>query len=161
MKYCPECASAITQVTIDGENRLACSKECGFVFWNNPIPVAAALIEINGQYLLARNKEWPEGFFSLISGFIEAGESPETSITRETNEELGLNATEVQFLGHYPFPEMNQLLITYLVKTKGDIKLSPELSEYKLLSESELLAYDFGVLKLGQLVVEKWQKNKA
>jgi len=77
MKYCPRCASPLVLKVIDGAERKACSqadsndssKNCGFVDWNNPIPVAGALIEINGKYLLARNYAWPEGFFSLISGF--------------------------------------------------------------------------------------------
>lgn len=93
MKYCPQCASKINDKSVDGESRLACSKECGYIFWNNPIPVSAGLVEINGKYLLARNKTWPEGFFSLITGFIETGESPGGAIKRETEEELGLKAT--------------------------------------------------------------------
>lgn len=161
MKYCPECTSEMNTRSVDGENRLACSKKCGYVFWNNPIPVSAGLIEINGEYLLARNQAWPENFFSLISGFIETGESPESAIKRETEEELGLKAISVEFIGHYPFPPMNQLMIAYVVKTEGEINLSDELSEYKLLSMADLVSYDFGVLKLGRIVVDQWLSQKA
>jgi len=171
MKYCPQCASPLVLKVIDGAERKACSqagskdssknssKNCSFVHWNNPIPVAAALIEINGKYLLARNHAWPEGFFSLISGFIEAGESPEISIAREVMEEVGLKAVSTEFIGHFPFPEMNQLIIAFGVKAEGDIKLNEELLEYKLLSQEELAGYDFGMLKLGRLVADKWAEN--
>ena len=161
MKYCPECTSEITTFTIDGESRLACSKECGYVFWNNPIPVSAGLIEINGKFLLARNQTWPKGFFSLISGFIEGGESPENAMIRETEEELGLKTISVEFIGHYPFPPMNQLMIAFVVKAEGGINLSDELSEYILLSKSELVSYDFGALKLGRIVVDQWLSKQA
>ena len=156
MKYCSKCGSKLNFREVDGERRFACSDECGYVFWNNPIPVSAGLIEINGKYWLARNATWPENFYSLISGFIEAGESPENAIKRETMEELGLNAISAEFIGHYPFPQMNQLMITYVVKTEGSITLSDELSDYILLSKSELISYDFGALKLGRIVVDEW-----
>mgnify|MGYP005991870421 CR=1 FL=1 len=161
MKYCPECASEMNTRTIDIEKRLACSQECGYVFWNNPVPVSVALIEINGKFLLARNASWPKGFFSLISGFIETGESPEITIKRETEEELGLKATSVEFIGHFPFPQMNQLMIAYFVKAEGKINLSEELSEYIILSKAELESYDFGVLKLGRIVVEQWLSKNS
>lgn len=160
MKYCPECTSEMDTQSINGEDRLACSTECGYVFWANPIPVSAALIEINGEYLLARNQAWPKGFFSLISGFIEVGENPKSAIIRETEEELGLKATSLEFIGHYPFPQMNQLLIAYVVKAEGEIKLSDELSEYKLLSMTDLKSYNFGGLKLGRIVVDQWLSRK-
>lgn len=164
MKYCPQCASALVLKKIDATDYKVCSgsdikgnsRGCGFVHWNNPIPVAAALVEINGQYLLARNQGWPEGFFSLLSGFIESGESPEVCIKREVMEEVGLSSLEVHFLGHFPFDVMNQLIIAFVVKAKGNIKLSDELAEYKLLSREELASYDFGMLKLGRLVADKW-----
>jgi NADH pyrophosphatase NudC (nudix superfamily) len=156
VKYCPDCANQLNTQLIDDKSRLVCSDECGYIFWNNPIPVSAGLIEINGKYLLARNHAWPKGFYSLISGFIEAGESPENAIKRETKEELGLKTISIEFIGHYPFPLMNQLMISYVVKTEGKIDLSEELSEYILLSKSELAAYDFGVLKLGRTVVDQW-----
>ena len=47
-------------------------------------------------------------------------------------------------------------MIVYVVKTEGEINISDELSEYKLLSKSELKTYDFGVLKLGRTVVDQW-----
>jgi NAD+ diphosphatase len=168
MKYCPQCASLLALKIIDGVERKACSqasinisaqantKECSFVDWNNPTPVAAALIEINGKYLLARNHAWPEGFFSLISGFIEAGESPEISIEREVMEEVGLKAVSTHFIGHFPFPAMNQLIIAFGVKAEGEIQLNEELLEYKLLSKEELANYDFDMLKLGRFVADKW-----
>jgi len=38
-------------------------------------PVVAAIIEHEGQVLLARGKNWPEKMFALVTGFLEADES--------------------------------------------------------------------------------------
>ena len=157
MKYCPDCTSELISIPMDGVHRLTCASNCGFVNWNNPIPVVAGLIEVDGQYVLARNTQWPEGFFSLISGFVETAEDPELAMLRETEEELGLIAQSCLFIGHYPFPQMNQLIIAYVVKASGKVVTNEEIAETLLLSKDELLNYDFGPLILGDLVVKKWQ----
>ncbi|MHB0874031.1 MAG: hypothetical protein ACYC1J_11450, partial [Acidithiobacillus ferrooxidans] len=72
MKYCPQCANELQGRVIDGISRLACpSSECGFVHWDNPIPVVAGLIYRDGKYIIARNTKWPSGMFSLVTGFLE------------------------------------------------------------------------------------------
>jgi NAD+ diphosphatase len=55
--------------------------------------VLAAVIECTdreGQLLLARNAAWPGRMFGLITGFMEAGETPEDGIRREVAEETSL-----------------------------------------------------------------------
>ena len=43
-----------------------------------------------GQVLLARNAAWPMPFYGLITGFMEAGETPEMAAIREVQEETGI-----------------------------------------------------------------------
>jgi hypothetical protein len=64
------------------KERLRCPA-CGFTHWNNPTPVLAAVIEYDGQVLLARNAAWPGKMYALITGFMEAGETPQEGIMRE------------------------------------------------------------------------------
>ena len=56
-KFCPQCATAlafITQAEDGGDKmRLRCPA-CNYTHWNNPVPVLAAVIEYDGQILLAR-----------------------------------------------------------------------------------------------------------
>ena len=59
--------------------RLRCPA-CEWTHWNNPTPVLAAIVEIDGKVLLARNAVWPAKMFALITGFMEAGESPQEGI---------------------------------------------------------------------------------
>ena len=57
-KFCSQCATpleTVMQLEDGGEKaRLRCPA-CGYTHWNNPTPVLAAVIEYNGQILLARN----------------------------------------------------------------------------------------------------------
>src|SRR5659263_399175 len=129
-KFCPQCATPlapITQVEDSGEKeRLRCAA-CGFTHWNNPTPVLAAVIEYEGQILLAQNAAWPGKMFALITGFMEAGETPQGGIAREIKEETSLDATELNLIGVYDFQRMNQIIIAYHALCRGEVTLSPEL----------------------------------
>ena len=149
-KFCPVCATALAWITAaeDGGDtaRLRCPA-CGFTHWNNPTPVLAAVIECvdrDGQVLLARNAAWPGRFFGLITGFMEAGETPEEGIRREIAEETALGVDSLQLLGVWDFQRMNQIIIAYHAAARGEIRLSPELAEYKLLAPQDVRCWPQG-----------------
>lgn len=118
--------------------RLRCPA-CGFTHWNNPTPVLAAVIEYHGQVLLARNAAWTGKMYALITGFMEAGETPQGGIEREIKEETNLDTSSLDLIGVYDFQRMNQVIIAYHAVCTGEVSLSPELVDYRL--------YDLGKLK--------------
>lgn len=132
-KFCPRCATPLDSAPVDGgPARLRCPS-CEFVHWDNPVPVVAAIVEHEGGIILARNRAWPQKFFALITGFLEKDDpDPASGVLREVEEELGLSTARVsEFVGHYPFPRMNQLIIAYHVVAQGEIVLGEELVEYR------------------------------
>lgn len=144
-KFCPRCAKPLERVTYDGMQRDRCpDPSCGFVHWNNPVPVVAAVIEHEGKVLLARNKLWPAKFFGLVTGFLEKDETPEGGVLREVKEEVGLDGRLAGFVGHYGFPQMNQLIIAFHVQAEGPITLNDELAEYKLLEPKDVRPWPSG-----------------
>jgi NAD+ diphosphatase len=146
-RFCPECAAELALVTQaeDGGDkaRLRCTV-CGFTHWNNPTPVLAAVVEVDGKVLLARNAAWPGKRFALITGFMEAGESPEEGIAREIAEETNLQTQALKLIGVYDFQRMNQVIIAYHAVCGGDVKLSPELLEYRLLALEDIKCWPTG-----------------
>jgi NAD+ diphosphatase len=146
-QYCPQCATKLqlsVQMEDGGEKeRLRCPA-CEFTHWNNPTPVLAAIVEYNGQILLARNAAWQGKMFALITGFMEAGESPQSGIAREVKEETNLDCSEVNLVGAYDFQRMNQVIIAYHVVAHGEIALSPELAEYKLFDYDKIKCWPAG-----------------
>ena len=134
-------------ITLDEDSgpkaRLRCPA-CGFTHWNNPTPVLAAIVEIGGKVLLARNAAWPGKMFALITGFMEAGESPQEGIAREVKEETNLDVRSTQLVGAYEFLRMNQVIIAYHVEAEGEVRLSPELADYKLYDLADLRCWPAG-----------------
>ena len=123
--------------------RLRCPA-CEWAHWNNPTPVLAAVVELNGQVLLARNAAWPGKMFAPITGFMEAGESPQEGVAREVKEETSLDVRSIQMIGAYEFIRMNQVIIAYHVVAEGEVKLSPELVDYRLYDLHELKCWPAG-----------------
>ena len=141
-RFCPNCATAlaaVSQIEDGGEKTLLRCPACDYTHWNNPTPVLAAVIEYEGKVLLARNAAWPGKMFALITGFMEAGETPQGGIAREIKEETSLETTALDLIGVYDFQRMNQVIIAYHAVCHGEVVLSPELAEYRL--------YDFDQLK--------------
>jgi NADH pyrophosphatase NudC (nudix superfamily) len=134
-KFCPQCATPLgwlEHLEDSGPKlRLRCAA-CGWTHWNNPTPVLAGIIEYRGQVLLARNAAWPAKMFALITGFMEAGETPQEGIAREIKEETNLEASELNLVGVYDFQRMNQVIIAYHAVADGEVRLSPELVDYRL-----------------------------
>ena len=123
--------------------RLRCPA-CDFTHWNNPTPVLAAVVQYRGQILLARNAAWPGKMFALITGFMEAGETPEAGIAREVKEETSLDCSAVNLIGVYDFQRMNQVIIAYHVVADGEVALSAELVEYKLYDYDKIKCWPAG-----------------
>jgi len=144
MKFCPQCGHPLKSADMAGRERLVCSAECGFVFWDNPVPVVAGIVEFRDAVILIRNKEWPEKYRGIVAGFLEKNESPESGILRELREELGLEGEIVSFVGNYAFPMKNQVVLAYHIKAHGEITLGDELAAYELVPPSQLKPWPIG-----------------
>jgi NAD+ diphosphatase len=146
-KFCPQCATPLTfiaQAEDGGEKtRLRCAA-CDFTHWNNPTPVLAAVIEYNGQILLARNAAWAGKMYALITGFMEADETPQDGITREIAEETSLRVSALDLIGVYDFQRMNQVIIAYHAVCHGEVRLSPELVDWRLFDYDKVKCWPAG-----------------
>jgi NAD+ diphosphatase len=120
---------------------------CGWVFYNNPLPIVAAIVELTPspssssspatphqrEIVLVRGVGWPKSWLGLVTGFLEGKERPEDGVLREVKEELGLDGSVKSFLGVYSFPRINQLILAYHVVADAGQTIS--------LQEEELEAY--------------------
>jgi NAD+ diphosphatase len=158
--FCPNCASPLELIghLEDGghKERLRCVA-CSWTHWNNPTPVLAAVIQYQDQILLARNAAWPGKMYALITGFMEAGETPQQGIAREIKEETNLDVSELNLIGVYDFQRMNQVIIAYHAVASGEVKLSPELVDYKLYAYDAVRCWPAGT---GQALAD-WLRSRG
>jgi len=107
-KYCPRCGGPLAPRRFHGERvtHPACQR-CGFVLWQNPKPVVAALVtrqdEAQAQVLLGRRGLEPgRGLWHVPGGFVDPDETPEEALARECAEELGVQVEPEEFVGGFP-----------------------------------------------------------
>lgn len=154
-RFCPRCATELV-VRHTGERERAMCPACGFVHWNNPAPVVAALIQVGDLIMLARNAAWPPRTFALITGFLEAGESAEEGLVREIKEETNLDVDRSELIGVYDFKRKNELIIAYHVIASGEVRLSEELVDYRMVEPANLKPWRAGT----GMAVADWMRAR-
>ena len=159
-RFCPRCGASLQTTPVDGTDRLACTPACGFVHYDNPTPVVAAIVQCedrDGAVLLARNVAWEPGKFALVTGFLERNEDPAHGVVREVREETALEVIDRSLVGLYPFERKNELLLAYHVRARGEIVLNEELAEYRLIAPEKLKAWEYGT----GLAVRDWLAGRG
>ena len=141
--FCPRCATPLIDCEIaeDGGmtlRRLCPDHNCGFIHYENPTPAVGALVEHHGEIILARGAGWPEETFALVTGYLEKNEDPVKGVAREVKEETNLDVVETHLIGNYIFERKNEVMLCYHVVTTGEIKLSPELIDYRRYQPQDL-----------------------
>ena len=143
--YCPKCSHALSKSDVEGVPRVHCPHPgCGFVHYDNPTPVVAAIVQRDDDVILIQNKGWPGTWFGLVSGFLERKEDPAVAVLREVDEELGFKAELQSLVGVYGFPEMNQVIMVYHVVVSGDVVMGDELEAFKMVPISKLIPWKMG-----------------
>ena len=95
------------------------------------------------RVLLARQPVWPEGRFSVLAGFVEAGESLEACVLREIHEEVGVRVRDVRYLGSQAWPFPRSLMVGFQAVADADAPLRPadgEIAEAMWVTRAELRA---------------------
>ncbi|MFQ5453744.1 MAG: NUDIX domain-containing protein, partial [Candidatus Zixiibacteriota bacterium] len=102
-RFCPLCGEALKEEKIDNHQRMICTREvCDFIYYQNPIPAAGAIIVENNKILLVKRAHPPKiGWWCLPAGFMEWKEHPAQTAVREVAEETGLNIKITSFFDVY------------------------------------------------------------
>jgi NAD+ diphosphatase len=124
--------------------------------------------------VLARQTVWPPRLFSILAGFVEAGESFETCVVREIAEEVGLDVRDVRYLGSQPWPFPRSLMVGFEAIgdpeqefayrdgeiaeaawfTRDEIRTALEAGDWSSSSDSRLLLP--GSISIAREIIESW-----
>jgi ADP-ribose pyrophosphatase YjhB (NUDIX family) len=145
-RFCPVCALPLAEGMIEGRIRLHC-RSCGFVRYENPLPVVVAVAVERGKFLLIKRGIPPKkGYWGCPSGFVESGETPEEACLRELWEEAGVSGEIHRLIrvARLSDEEMygDMLAVSYLVRiTGGTPRAGDEVEEVRFHTPGELPAY--------------------
>lgn len=119
-RHCPRCG-AQTEVIEAGWVR-RCPRDGSTHFPRTDPAVIVLVRDAEDRALLGRRAIWPEGWFSTLAGFVEAGESAEHAVVREIAEEAGVvvDGTALKYRGSQPWPFPASLMLGYHAWTRPD-----------------------------------------
>ncbi len=110
---CPRCGGETDR--IDGTWGKRC-KACSCEHFPNVYPCALALVIRGDSVLMIRKPEWPEGYYSLPSGFCDLGECLEECVLREIEEETGIRVRNIRYVGSQSWPFPSQLMAGFVAE---------------------------------------------
>jgi len=108
--YCGKCGT-LTE-TMEDEMAKICP-ECGFTSYTRLSPAVITAIIKGDKILMAKHSYGLKDRYSLIAGFLEAGETLEEGVKREVMEEVGLEVKNVKYFGSQPWPFPNSLMVGF------------------------------------------------
>lgn len=119
-RYCGRCGAPNN----DKPDELArCCSACGALSFPRISPAILAVVSKDGRLLLARNAMNRQGFWSLVAGFVEQGETFEDCVHREVMEEVGIKVSVDGYLGSQPWPFPDQLMLGFAAHwTSGELR---------------------------------------
>lgn len=129
-KFCNICGSETH--LIHGGTAMKCSG-CGALSWPRQDPSIIVLItnRDGNKALLARSPRHPEKVHTAIAGFVEAGETFEMAVMRETFEETGVRVDpdSIQYLSSQPWPFPRSSMIGFRATADDTQQLNIDTNE--------------------------------
>lgn len=125
-QFCGRCA---TPTHHQPEERAKKCPNCGLTSYPRLAPAIIVRVERVGedgrrQILLARNQRFRRGFYSVLAGFVEPGETLEECVQREIYEETSILVNNIRYFGSQPWPFPHSLMIAFVADyAEGEIEV--------------------------------------
>jgi NAD+ diphosphatase len=115
-RFCGACGSA---TSLHAGDRARECKACRIVCYPRISPVVMALVTRGRQLLLTRKPGYAAGRYTVVAGFVEAGETLEHAVAREVMEEVGVAIETPVYFGSQPWPFPGSLVMAFSAEYAG------------------------------------------
>ena len=109
-KFCGVCGGELAPLSDECARRCPA---CGAQFFPVIAPAMIVAVRRDDRLLLARNARFKPGMYSVLAGFVEAGESVEEAVAREVREEVGIEIRAIRYFGSQAWPYPNSLMLGF------------------------------------------------
>ena len=161
-QHCPRCGTP-TVIEKGGWSR-RCFNDDRQVFPRTDPAIIVAVTDESDRILLGSQGVWEDNRWSVLAGYVEAGESLDQAVRREIAEEAGILVSDIHYRGSQPWPFPYSLMFGFSAKASSAHDLVPdgiEIEKLKWFSREELLAERERILLPGRLsiaraLIEDW-----
>jgi NAD+ diphosphatase len=123
-RRCGCCGEEMTPHADPGERALVCPV-CGYTVYPRIAPAVIVLVTKGDKVLLQRNTHYKGVVWSLVAGFVDAGESLEDAVRREIREEASIEVKDIRYFGSQTWPFPSNIMIGFRAEYAGG-ELKPD-----------------------------------
>jgi NAD+ diphosphatase len=161
-QHCPKCGTP-TVIEQGGWSR-RCFKDNNEIFPRTDPAIIVAITDQQDRILLGSQGTWEHNRWSVLAGFVEAGESLEAAVVREMKEECGLEVFDIQYLYSQSWPFPQSLMLGFSAKADSSIEFLPdgeEIVKLRWFSRAEIKAEAKSILlpsdsTISRSLIELW-----
>lgn len=163
-RFCGLCGQPTTSQSA-GHVLKCTGDDCGRSHFPRLDPAVIVSVTIDESILLGRQAAWVEHQYSVVAGFVEAGESLEQAVVREVMEETGVKVDSVSYHSSQPWPFPNSIMLGFAAQARSStISLNDkELQHARWFTRDEIVdGLNQGTLRLPSAVsisyrlIEDW-----
>lgn len=134
-QFCGRCGTKMEY----GTDRSKVCPNCKLTRYTRISPAVIMMVRKDDKILLGRNNRHPEGFWSILAGFVDPGESLEETVAREVKEEVGLNVKNITYFGSECWPFPDSMMLGFMCDyDSGEFVLEDEIMEAGWFAADEL-----------------------
>lgn len=159
-KFCGKCGARTQKLP---EERALICPDCQTTVYPKISPAIIVAIICNDKILLARGKNFSLGWYSLIAGYVDIGESLEETVVREVKEEVGLDIKNIHYYKSQPWPLSGSMMIGFIAEADENQPISideKEIAEAGWYTRGNLPKYPSNISIAGEMI-EKFEKGES
>jgi len=155
-QYCSACGTPTHMSTDISKSCPACNRE----IFPTLTPAVLAMVRKGDSILLARAHSFREPFYSILSGYLDQGESLEECVCREVFEETGITVRNVTYFGSQSWPFPSNLMIGFVADYEsGELQLQEKELESGAFYTRDNLPRLPGRFSLSRRMIDWWREQ--
>lgn len=116
-KFCERCGASLKLACAGWEKHCTA---CAHITYPRTDPaIIVAITDDAERLLLIHGATWQPGRYSVVAGFVEAGESLEAAVAREALEETGIKISQASYCSSQPWPFPRSLMFAFTARASG------------------------------------------
>lgn len=124
--FCGTCGSKMRHKS--DERAMECP-HCHSIFYPTIAPAVIVAIVNDQNILLVRGGRNTKGRYTLVSGFVEVGETLEEAVVREVKEETGIDVRSIRYYKNQPWPLSGSMMVGFIAEADRNQPLVVDYSE--------------------------------
>ena len=156
--FCGRCGAKTVH---DKKERMKRCPHCGNLIFPKIAPAVIIGLIYEDSILISTYADRPYKGRALLAGFCEIGETPEQTVVREVQEEVGLRVKNIRYFDSQPWGFDSNLLLGYYCEVDGATSITMDETELATAHfvKRDKIEEDKNLLSLTATMIDRFRKG--